>query len=47
MRDEATRLFAKPAFPAFAYRLIANRQWRAELKKQGSTEPLDARPFAP
>ena len=39
-------LMAKPAFPAFAYRLIANRQWRGELKKRGSGAPLDARPFA-
>jgi len=44
--DEAVRLMAKPAFPAFAYRLIANRGWRSDLKKQGATAPLDARPFA-
>jgi hypothetical protein len=44
--DEALRLMAKPMFPAFAYRLFANRNWRAELKKQGSAQPLDARPFA-
>ncbi|HTX69429.1 MAG TPA: NAD(P)H-dependent oxidoreductase [Thermoleophilia bacterium] len=44
--DEAVRLMAKPAFPAFAYRFIANWQWRRELKKQGATAPLDARPFA-
>ena len=44
--DEAVRLMAKPAFPAFAYRFIANRQWRSELEKQGATAPLDARPFA-
>jgi len=44
--DEAVRLMAKPAIPAFAYRFIANRQWRSEIKKQGATAPLDARPFA-
>jgi hypothetical protein len=43
--DEAVRLMAKPAIPGFAYRLVANRQWRGELKKQGATAPLDARPF--
>jgi hypothetical protein len=43
---EAVRLMAKPAFPAFAYRLIANRGWRHELKQRGATAPLDARPFA-
>jgi hypothetical protein len=42
---EAVRLMAKPAIPALAYRFIANRQWRGELKKQGATAPLDARPF--
>lgn len=44
--DEAVELMAKPAFPAFAYRLVANRQWRSELKKEGARAPLDARPFA-
>jgi NAD(P)H-dependent FMN reductase len=44
--DEAVTVMAKPAFPAFAYRLIANRGWRSDLKKQGATAPLDARPFA-
>ncbi len=44
--DEAVRLMAKPAFPAFAYRFIANRGWRSELKKRGAGTPLDARPFA-
>ena len=43
--DEAVRLMAKPAIPAFAYRFIANRQWRGELKKQGVAASLDARPF--
>ena len=43
---EAVRLMSKPAFPAFAYRFIANRGWRAELKKKGATTPLDARPYA-
>jgi hypothetical protein len=43
--DEAVRLMAKPAIPGFAYRFVANRQWRGELKKQGATAPLDARPF--
>jgi NAD(P)H-dependent FMN reductase len=43
---EAVRLMAKPAFPAFAYRLIANRGWRSELKRRGVGTPLDARPFA-
>jgi hypothetical protein len=43
--DEAVRLLAKPAIPGFAYRFVANRQWRGELKKQGATAPLDARPF--
>ena len=42
---EAVRLMAKPAIPGFAYRFVANRQWRGELKKQGATAPLDARPF--
>ncbi len=27
------------------YRLIANHGWRSQLKKQGATAPLDARPF--
>jgi multimeric flavodoxin WrbA len=44
--DDAVRLMAKPAIPAFAYRLIANRGWRSELKKQGAAAALDARPFA-
>jgi hypothetical protein len=44
--DAAVRLMAKPAIPAFAYRFIANRGWRSELKKQGAAAPLDARPFA-
>jgi hypothetical protein len=43
--DEAVRLLAKPAIPRFAYRFVANRQWRSELRKQGATAPLDARPF--
>ena len=43
---EAVRLMAKPTIPALAYRLIANRGWRHELKRRGATEPLDARPFA-
>ena len=43
---EAVHLMAKPGFPAFAYRLIANRGWRHELKRRGATAPLDARPFA-
>ena len=43
---EAVTLMAKPAFPAFAYRFVANRQWRGELKKRGSGAPLDAQPFA-
>jgi hypothetical protein len=43
--DEAVRLMAKPAIPGFAYRFVANRQWRGELKKRGATAPLDARPF--
>jgi len=42
---EAVRLMAKPAIPGFAYRFVANRQWRGDLKKQGATAPLDARPF--
>ena len=44
--DEAVRLMAKPAFPGFAYRFIANRSWRSQLKKQGTAAPLDAQPFA-
>jgi hypothetical protein len=44
--DDAVRLMAKPAIPAFAYRFIANRGWRSEHKKEGATVPLDARPFA-
>jgi len=43
---EAVRLMAKPAFPAFAYRFVANRGWRAELKKRGAATPLDAQPYA-
>ena len=43
---EAVGLMSKPAFPAFAYRFVANRGWRAELKKRGAATPLDARPFA-
>ncbi|MGD0997902.1 MAG: NAD(P)H dehydrogenase, partial [Thermoleophilia bacterium] len=43
---EAVRLMNKTAFPAFAYRFVANRGWRAELKKRGATTPLDARPYA-
>jgi hypothetical protein len=43
---EAVRLMAKSAFPVFAYRLIANRGWRHELKRRGASAPLDARPFA-
>ena len=43
---EAVHLMAKPAFPAVAYRLVANRGWRHELKRRGATAPLDARPFA-
>jgi hypothetical protein len=42
---EAVRLMAKPAIPGFAYRFVANRQWRGELRKQGATAPLDAQPF--
>ena len=43
---EAVRLMSRTAFPAFAYRFVANRGWRAELKKRGATTPLDARPYA-
>jgi len=43
--DEAVRLMAKPAFPAFAYRFMANYGWRHESRRNGAA-PLDARPFA-
>jgi len=43
---EAVRLMGKAAFPAFAYRFVANRGWRADLKKRGAATPLDARPYA-
>ena len=43
---EAVRLMSKAAFPAFAYRFVANRGWRADLKKRGAAAPLDARPYA-
>ncbi len=42
---EAVRLMAKPAFPAFAYRFLANYGWRQESRKHAAV-PLDARPFA-
>ena len=44
--DEAVRAMAKPVLPAVAYRLIANRGWHGEHRKQGAAAPLDARPFA-
>ena len=44
--DEAVRLMAKPAFPAFGYRFMANRGWRSQIKKHGEGASLDARPFA-
>lgn len=44
--DEAVRLMAMPAIPAFAYRIIANHGWRSELKRQGAAATLDALPFA-
>jgi hypothetical protein len=43
---EAVRLMSKAAFPAFAYRFVANRGWRADLRKRGAATPLDARPYA-
>jgi hypothetical protein len=43
---EAVHLMSKTAFPAFAYRFVANRGWRAELRKSGAATRLDARPYA-
>ncbi len=44
--DEAVKLMAKPAFPAFGYRFMANWGWRSQIKKHGEGASLDARPFA-
>ena len=44
--EEAVRLMAKPAIPAAAYRFVANRGWRRDLKQRGAGAALDARPFA-
>ncbi len=36
----------RTAFPACAHRFVANRGWRAELKKKGAATPLVAHPYA-
>jgi hypothetical protein len=43
--DEAVKLMAKPAFPAFGYRFMANWGWRSQIKKDGEGAPLDAQPY--
>ena len=44
--DEAVELMGKPAFPPVAYRFMANRGWRSQLKKQGKGGTLKDQPFA-
>ena len=44
--DEAVKLMAKPAFPAFGYRFMANQGWRSQVKKHGEGASLEAQPFA-
>jgi hypothetical protein len=44
--DEAVKLMAKPALPAFGYRFMANLGWRSQVKKHGEGASLDAQPHA-
>ena len=44
--EGAVALMARPSFPRVAYRFMANRGWRSQLKKDGDGTPLDAQPFA-
>ena len=44
--DEAVQLMAKPPFPKFGYRFMANWGWRSQFKKRGQGGSLKDQPYA-